>query len=73
MRPSKSSGLPVVRVSPQEELRSKELLEKHSDKDWSQCDAISFALIDGRHVAAAFSFDRHFLKFNRCPVLGPSR
>lgn len=66
-------GLPVVRVSPQEELRGKEFLEKYSDKDWSLCDAISFAVIDVRHVDAAFSFDRHFLQFGRCQVLGAAR
>lgn len=65
-----SGGLPVVRVSPQEEMRGKELLEKYSDKDWSLCDAISFAVIAGRSVDAAFSFDRHFLQFGRCRILG---
>ena len=65
-----SGGLPVVRVSPQEEERGKELLEQYSDKDWSLCDAISFAVIDGRRVDAAFSFDRHFVQFGRCRVLG---
>jgi predicted nucleic acid-binding protein len=63
-------GLPVVRVSPREEERGKELLEQYSDKDWSLCDAISFAVIEGRRVDAAFSFDRHFLQFGRCRVLG---
>lgn len=66
-------GLPVVRVSPQEELRGKEFLEKYSDKDWSLCDAISFAVIDARHVHATFSFDRHFLQFGRCRVLGAAQ
>ncbi len=63
-------GLPVVRVSPQEEERGKSLLEQYSDKDWSLCDAISFAVIDRRRVDAAFSFDRHFVQFGRCRVLG---
>lgn len=67
-----SEGLPVVRVSPREELHAKELLERYSDKDWSLCDAISFAVINSREVGAAFSFDRHFLQFGRCRVLGLS-
>jgi predicted nucleic acid-binding protein len=65
-------GLPVVRVSPQEEQRAKEILEKYSDKDWSLCDSISFAVIDSRRVDAAFSFDRHFLQFAGCRILGIS-
>lgn len=63
-------GLPVVRVSPQEEQRAKEFLERYNDKDWSLCDSISFAVIDSRKIDAAFSFDRHFLQFGGCRVLG---
>lgn len=65
-----SGGLPVVRVSPQEEQRAKELLERYNDKNWSLCDSISFAVIDSRRIGAAFSFDRHFLQFGGCRVLG---
>ncbi len=65
-----SGGLPVVRVSPQEEQRAKEFLERYNDKNWSLCDSISFAVIDSRKIDAAFSFDRHFLQFGGCRVLG---
>jgi len=65
-----SGGLPVVRVSPQEEQRAKELLERYNDKNWGLCDSISFAVIDSRKINAAFSFDRHFLQFGGCRVLG---
>jgi predicted nucleic acid-binding protein len=65
-----SGGLPVVRVSPQEEQRAREILERYNDKDWSLCDSISFAVIDSRSIDAAFSFDRHFLQFGGCRVLG---
>jgi len=65
-----SGGLPVVRVSPQEEQRAKELLERYNDKNWSLCDSISFAVIYSRKIDAAFSFDRHFLQFGGCRVLG---
>ncbi|MEX2123921.1 MAG: PIN domain-containing protein [Woeseia sp.] len=65
-----SGGLPVVRVSPQEEQRAKEILERYNDKDWSLCDSISFAVVDSRNIDAAFSFDRHFLQFGGCRVLG---
>jgi predicted nucleic acid-binding protein len=65
-----SGGLPAVRVSLQEEQRAKEILERYNDKDWSLCDSISFAVIDSRNIDAAFSFDRHFLQFGGCRVLG---
>ena len=63
-------GLPVVRASPDEESRAKELLERYSEKDWSLCDSISFSVIASRGVGVAFSFDRHFLQFAGCRVLG---
>ena len=65
-----SGGLPVLRVLPQEEERARSLLAQRADKDWSLCDAISFAVIETRAVATAFSFDRHFLQHGRCEVLG---
>lgn len=63
-------GLPVVRASPDEESRAKEMLERYSDKDWSLCDSISFSVLASRGVGVAFSFDRHFLQFGGCRVLG---
>lgn len=67
-----AGGLPVVRALPPEEERAKEILARFSDKDWSLCDAISFALIESRRVGAAFSFDHHFLQYGRFEVLGIS-
>lgn len=30
------------------------------DKDWSLCDAISFAVLKGRRITRVFTFDHHF-------------
>jgi predicted nucleic acid-binding protein len=68
-----TAGLPVVRVLPQEEDRAREIIARHSDKDWSLCDAISFAVLDVRGIRRAFAFDRHFLQYSRIEVLGLSR
>lgn len=65
-----TGGLPIVRVSPAEEESARALLARFSDKDWSLCDAISFALMEARGVRAAFSFDRHFVQRGRFRVLG---
>ena len=64
-------GLPVLRVLPREEERAREILSRHADKDWSLCDAISFAVIELREVRTAFSFDRHFRQYGRFEILGP--
>lgn len=66
-----SGGLPVVRVLPREEDRAREILSRHTDKDWSLCDAISFAVLDARRVRAVFTFDHHFRQYGRLEVLGP--
>ena len=68
-----TGGLPVVRALPQEEDRAREIVVRHSDKDWSLCDAISFAVLDVRGIRRAFTFDRHFLQYSRIEVLGLSR
>jgi predicted nucleic acid-binding protein len=65
-----TGGLAVVSALPAEEQKGKEILARHTDKDWTLCDAISFAVIDARHVARAFTFDHHFRQYGRVQVLG---
>lgn len=63
-----AGGLPVLKLRPDEEERGKEILARYADKDWSLCDAFSFAVIDRRGVGTAFSFDRHFGQLCACDV-----
>jgi predicted nucleic acid-binding protein len=65
-----TGGLPVVRALPGEEQKAREILEKHGDKNWTLCDAISFAVLESRRVGRAFTFDRHFRQYGRIQVLG---
>jgi predicted nucleic acid-binding protein len=65
--------LPVVRALPAEENLARELIARHSDKNWSLCDAISFAVMDARGIKRAFTFDHHFLQYSRIEVLGLTR
>lgn len=67
-----AGGLPVLRVLPGEEQGAREILARYSDKDWSLCDAISFAVMEARSVRTAFSFDHHFVQYGRVEVLGIS-
>ena len=65
-----TGGLPVVRALPAEEDRAREIVARHSDKNWSLCDAISFAVLEARGVRRAFTFDHHFRQYRRIEVLG---
>jgi predicted nucleic acid-binding protein len=65
-----SRSLPVLRALPEEEERAKELLARYTDKDWTLCDAISFAVLESRGVPRAFTFDDHFRQYGRFDVLG---
>jgi predicted nucleic acid-binding protein len=67
-----TGGLAVVRVAPDEEQRAKEILARHTDKDWTLCDAISFAVLDARRNRRVFTFDHHFRQYGRIEVLGLS-
>ena len=66
-------GLPVMRVLPQEEAQAKSILARHRDKDWSLCDAISFAVLEARGVRTVFTFDQHSRQYGRFEVLGPGQ
>ncbi|MBV9405510.1 MAG: type II toxin-antitoxin system VapC family toxin [Acidobacteriaceae bacterium] len=68
-----AGGLPMIRALPEEEERAREILARHSDKDWSLCDAISFAVLDARGVRRAFTFDHHFVQYGRIEIFGLRR
>ena len=65
-----TGGLPVMSVFPAEEQKAKEILARHTDKDWTLCDAISFAVLESRHVRRAFTFDHRFRQYGRVQVMG---
>ena len=54
---------PVVRtepIEPADRQRALEFLSEYDDKDWSYCDALSFAVIERLGIRVAASFDHHF-------------
>jgi predicted nucleic acid-binding protein len=64
------SGLDVIRPTRDEEDRARALIATHEDKDWSLCDALSFAVILSRKALGAFSFDHHFRQPGQFRVWG---
>ena len=65
-----SESLPVVRALPDEEQHAKALLVRYKDKDWTLCDATSFAVLEHRRIRTAFTFDHHFQQYGRFEILG---
>lgn len=68
-----TAGLPVLRALQRDEEQAKAILARHTDKDWSLCDAVSFAVLESRGARTAFTFDHHFRQYGRFEVLGLSR
>ncbi len=50
----------VVRVSPKDEHRGREIIMQYDDKDFSLTDAVSFAVMERLGISQAFTFDKHF-------------
>ena len=65
-----TGGLTVVPALAAEEQHAREILARHTEKYWTLCDAISFAVLDARRVTRAFTFDHHFRQYGRIQVLG---
>ncbi len=65
-----TGGLPVLGAVPAEVEAAREIIARHDDKDYSFCDALSFAFMLARGIRTAFTFNRHFRQFGRFEVLG---
>ncbi len=63
------SDIAIVRVSENDELQARHILEQYHDKDFSLTDATSFALMERLGMTWAFTFDRHFAQYGFLPVL----
>ncbi|MGE0494118.1 MAG: type II toxin-antitoxin system VapC family toxin [Vulcanimicrobiota bacterium] len=57
---SQSPKLEKLCSTPPLEEAAREWLSKYRDQDFSFVDAVSFALMQERGIAAAFTFDGHF-------------
>jgi predicted nucleic acid-binding protein len=60
----------VIRVTMGDEHQAREIIQQYSDKDFSYCDAVSFALMERLAITSAIAFDRHFLQYGQFVILG---
>ncbi|HEY2731112.1 MAG TPA: hypothetical protein VGK52_14315 [Polyangia bacterium] len=59
----------VVHVTPDDHRRGLNLVERHADKSYSVCDAISFVVMERLRIKRAASFDRHFRQYGKFTVV----
>ncbi len=53
----------VIRAEEGDERRARAIIEQFRDKDFSYCDAISFAVMERLKISEAIAFDEHFRQF----------
>jgi len=59
----------VVRVSKGDEEKAKRIVFGYGDKDFSYCDAASFAVIERLRIKEAMAFDHHFQQYGKFGLL----
>ncbi|MCG8556856.1 MAG: PIN domain-containing protein [Proteobacteria bacterium] len=59
----------VERVRRTDEANALSILRSHKDKNYSYCDALSFAVMERLGVSDAIAFDRHFRTYGRFTIL----
>ena len=64
-----SGSINVIRAEENDERMGREIIERYSDKDFSYCDAISFAVMDRLEISEAIAFDEHFQQYGQFVVL----
>ncbi|HXG22434.1 MAG TPA: PIN domain-containing protein [Methylomirabilota bacterium] len=59
----------VVRVTAQDEAKAKQILFRYRDKEFSYCDATSFAVMERLRLRHVMSFDPHFTQYGKFTVV----
>ena len=59
----------VIRAAEEDERRAREIIEQYQDKDFSYCDAVSFAVMERLDIPEAIAFDEHFRQYGQFTIL----
>ena len=54
---------PVERITPDDETKAREIIQRYTDKSFSYTDATSFAVMKRLGIKEAFAFDPHFRQY----------
>lgn len=59
----------VLDVTDADHVAARAIVERHRDKTYSLCDALSFAVMERLKISRAASFDAHFRQYGKFVVL----
>jgi uncharacterized protein len=58
----------IVRATPADQRRAREIIAKYQDKDFSLTDAISFVVVERLQITKACGFDHRFAQYGSTVV-----
>jgi uncharacterized protein len=59
----------VIRAEEVDERRARAIIEQYQDKEFSYCDAVSFAVMERLDIQEVIAFDEHFRQYGQFTVL----
>src|SRR5215475_9619853 len=59
----------LIRADEADERRARAIIEQYQDKEFSYCDAVSFAVMERLDLQEAIAFDDHFRQYGQFTVL----
>jgi len=59
----------IIRAEEGDEQRARSIIELYADKDFSYCDAISFAVMERLDITEVIAFDEHFRQYGTFTTL----
>ena len=59
----------VVRAEEGDEKQARKIVEMYQDKDFSYCDAVSFAVMERLGITEVIAFDEHFRQYGKFTTL----
>ena len=59
----------VIRAEEADERQARAIIEQYQDKEFSYCDAVSFAVMERLDIREAIAFDDHFRQYGQFTIL----
>jgi predicted nucleic acid-binding protein len=64
-----TGSMNVIRTEEADEQRARASIEHYQDKEFSYCDAVSFAIMERLDIREAIAFDDHFRQYGQFTIL----